>query len=40
MSFPEVAEAALDNGPIGLRKWSNTFRYDWSIVYFFNLEGY
>lgn len=26
MSFPEVAEAALDNGPQGLRKWAYTFR--------------
>lgn len=26
MSFPQVAEAALENGPIGLRKWSNAFR--------------
>ncbi|CAH2103185.1 unnamed protein product [Euphydryas editha] len=26
MSFSEVAEAALDNGPVGLRKWSNAFR--------------
>ncbi|XP_047544294.1 proton-coupled amino acid transporter-like protein pathetic [Vanessa atalanta] len=26
MSFPEVAEAALDNGPVGLRKWANAFR--------------
>lgn len=35
MSFPQVAEAALENGPIGLRKWSNAFRYDWSIIYLY-----
>ncbi|XP_034839738.1 proton-coupled amino acid transporter-like protein pathetic [Maniola hyperantus] len=26
MSFPEVGEAALDNGPEPVRKWANTFR--------------
>ncbi|XP_023941247.1 proton-coupled amino acid transporter-like protein pathetic [Bicyclus anynana] len=26
MSFPEVGEAALNNGPEPLRKWANTFR--------------
>ncbi|CAH2217700.1 jg8889 [Pararge aegeria aegeria] len=27
MSFPEVGEAALNNGPEPVRKWANIFRY-------------
>ncbi|XP_048488650.1 proton-coupled amino acid transporter-like protein pathetic [Plutella xylostella] len=39
MSFPEVAEAALANGPEGLKKWANAFRLFILISLFFTYFG-